>query len=123
GIPAERLGGAMGRLARENAMRNPQRTARTAGALMIGLALITLVATLGAGLKATDRDALRHQVAGDYVLSTKESTTYPAAAGAAVAHVPGVVTASSVRADRARVGKQTIDVSGLEPQTIASVYN
>src|SRR3954451_7786337 len=123
GIPAERLGGAMGRLARENAMRNPQRTARTAGALMIGLALITLVATLGAGLKGTDRDALEHQVAADYVVSTKDFDTYPAAAGAAVANVPGVLTASPVRADKARVGKQTIDVSGLVPRTITSVYH
>src|SRR5215212_3368793 len=44
GWPGTRIGGTAGRLARENAMRNPSRTASTASALMIGLALITFVA-------------------------------------------------------------------------------
>ena len=41
-----------GALAKDNATRNPARTARTAGALMIGLALVTLVATLGRASRA-----------------------------------------------------------------------
>ena len=48
GWPAARIGGAAGKLARDNSRRNPQRTASTASALMIGLALVTLVATLAA---------------------------------------------------------------------------
>ena len=53
GAPAARLGGSAGQLARDNARRNPQRTASTASALMIGLALVTLVATLAAGITST----------------------------------------------------------------------
>ena len=49
--PSRRLGGAAGRLARENVVRNPARTASTAAALMIGLALVTFVAVLGQGLR------------------------------------------------------------------------
>ena len=56
GLPAARLGGSAGRLARENAVRNPGRTASTAAALMIGLALVTVVATLGAGLRGSTED-------------------------------------------------------------------
>src|SRR4029079_19831075 len=52
GRPFARLG-VSGGLARQNAMRNPQRTAATAAALMIGLALVTMVATLGKGLVAS----------------------------------------------------------------------
>ena len=48
--PAQRFGGAAGRLATDNATRNPARTAATAAALMIGLALVTFVAVLGKGL-------------------------------------------------------------------------
>ena len=59
GRTGERLGGAPGALAKDNATRNPSRTARTAGALMIGLALVTLVATLGASLKGTTRTRSR----------------------------------------------------------------
>ena len=50
GWPATKIGGAAGSLARDNARRNPQRTASTASALMIGLALVTLVAVLAAGI-------------------------------------------------------------------------
>ena len=42
-----------GRLARENSIRNPRRTAATASALVIGLALVTLVAIFGASTKAS----------------------------------------------------------------------
>jgi putative ABC transport system permease protein len=123
GAPAERLGGTAGRLARENAVRNPARTARTAGALMIGLALVTLVATLGSGLKKTARSSLEQQVSADYVLTSKngfEPTS--AGAGAAAARAPGVTLASSVRADKARAFGGEVDVNGVDPATIGSVY-
>src|SRR5438093_1979876 len=70
GQPAERIGGAPGRLARENAIRNPRRTASTAAALMIGLALVTFVATLGRGLHDSDRSQLQRQVTSDYVVTS-----------------------------------------------------
>src|SRR6266498_4612450 len=62
GAPAELVGGPAGRLARQNSVRNPGRTASTAAALMIGLALVSVVAVLGAGLRSADKDALRRQV-------------------------------------------------------------
>ena len=49
GAPAARFGGAAGMLARQNAVRNPARTASTAAAVMVGLALITFVAVIGQG--------------------------------------------------------------------------
>jgi ABC-type antimicrobial peptide transport system permease subunit len=114
----------MGRLARENAMRDPRRTARTAGALMIGLALVTVVATLGAGLKTTDRNALDTQVGGDYVLTNVNGfDPFTASASAAVAKTPGVVVASSVRSDNVRAFGNSAGVAGFDPQTIALVYH
>ncbi|MDQ1457810.1 MAG: putative transport system permease protein, partial [Actinomycetota bacterium] len=47
-------------LARDNARRNPQRTASTAAALMIGLALVTLVAVLAAGITSSFRGAVEN---------------------------------------------------------------
>ena len=55
GWPGARVGGVAGSLARDNARRNPQRTASTAAALMIGLALVTLVSVLAAGIVSTFR--------------------------------------------------------------------
>src|SRR5439155_18334205 len=71
GLPARRIGGAPGQLAAENSTRNPARTARTAAALMIGLGLVTLVATLGAALRNSDRASLERQVSAGYVITSK----------------------------------------------------
>ncbi len=91
GQPARRAGGAAGHLAQENAARNPARTASTAGALMIGLALVTLVATLGAGLRSSNREALEGQVTAPIVASAENGwNTIPAAAARALEKVPGV---------------------------------
>ena len=56
--PARRLG----RLAHENAVRNPGRTASTAAALMIGLALVSFVAIFAAGLKGSIDDAIDESI-------------------------------------------------------------
>ena len=57
GSPGARFGGLAGRLAHENAIRNPGRTAATAAALMIGLTLVSFVAVFGKGAasRATSR--------------------------------------------------------------------
>jgi putative ABC transport system permease protein len=124
GAPGERIGGAPGQLAKDNATRNPARTARTAGALMIGLALVTLVATLGASLKSTDRNALKDQVRADYVVTSKNGyDTFTSSAGRALAETPGVAAASAVRDDKASSFGSDIDVTGVDPATIENVYD
>jgi putative ABC transport system permease protein len=116
--------GVSGSLARENAMRNPARTASTAAALMIGLALVTMVATLGKGLVSSDRDALRHQVQADYVVTSKNGwDPLSRATGDAAAAAPGVTVASSVRNEQAKVKGDEVRVDGIDPATIASVYH
>ena len=67
-----RIGGTAGALARENAMRNPSRTASTASALMIGLALITFVAILGQGLRTSFGDAVDKLFVADYAVTAAE---------------------------------------------------
>jgi putative ABC transport system permease protein len=115
GQPSERLAGAAGRLALRNSQRNPVRTARTAAALMIGLALVTLVATLGAGMRGTAKDSLDSIVDADYVLTSENGySTFPAAAGEALAAVDGVEVASSVRSDNAMAFDEEIGVMGMD---------
>ena len=73
GWPAARVGGAAGFLARDNARRNPQRTASTAAALMIGLALVTLVATLASGIVTSFRGAVEDLFTGDYAITAQNN--------------------------------------------------
>ena len=83
GWPATRIAGAMGRLARDNATRNPQRTASTASALMIGLALVTFVTVLSAGIIANFKDAVNDVFTGDYAITAQNNfSPIPIAAGA-----------------------------------------
>ena len=70
GAPARALGGAPGILARDNATRNPARTASTASALMIGLALVTFVAIFGAGLFKSFEDAVNKIFVADYAVTS-----------------------------------------------------
>jgi putative ABC transport system permease protein len=103
-----------GRLALRNSQRNPARTARTAAALMIGLALVTLVATLGAGMRGTAEESLDNIVDADYVLTSENGySTFPAAAGEALAAVDGVQVASSLRSDNAMAFGEEIGVMGM----------
>ena len=90
GRPAQRVGGVAGGLARRNAMRQPGRTMATAAALTIGVALVTLVTVVAAGLKDTARGALEHRLDAAYVVTGADgwSPTDPAVERAA-ARPPG----------------------------------
>ncbi len=65
GRPIEAMRGTVGRIARDNASRNPQRTAATATALMIGLSLITAVTVLASSIKSAFSDLLEEALAAD----------------------------------------------------------
>ena len=69
-LPLERLRGVSGRLARENAARNPRRTASTSAALMIGVALVAFMTIFAAGLKASIADAVDVGLKGQLIAQT-----------------------------------------------------
>jgi putative ABC transport system permease protein len=97
GSPLDRLRGVTGSLARRNALRSPGRTAATASALMIGVAVVSLFTVFGASLKATMDQTVSRSFAGDVALSTPSfgaggSGLSPRLAGA-VQRLPEVDTA------------------------------
>ena len=69
GAPLARLRGVPGTLARRNAARNPRRTAATATALMIGVAVVTLFTVFGASIRATLDDTVAESFAGDLAVT------------------------------------------------------
>ncbi|MFE0172829.1 ABC transporter permease [Streptomyces sp. NPDC059002] len=70
GGPLDRFRGVTGGLARRNALRSPKRTAATASALMIGVAVVSLFTVFGASLKATMDQTVNRSFAGDVAIST-----------------------------------------------------
>jgi putative ABC transport system permease protein len=124
GMPSRRFGGAAGRLASENAKRNPGRTAATAGALMIGLALVSFVSVLAQGVHGSVDNAIRSQFRSDFVVTSQNGwTPFPVGAGDALAKVPGVTQATSIRNDRGLVGKRQATVNSIDPKTIGGMYH
>src|SRR3954453_6120907 len=113
GAPGARIAGTAGKPARDNGRRNPSRTASTAAALMIGLALITFVAILGQGLRSSFTDAVNKQFIGDYaVLSNGNPVTDKAAH--AVGTAPHVDAVSEIRQGSARAFGKNVDVNGVD---------
>lgn len=68
GWPVQKLFGIPGRLARDNAARSPRRTSSTAGALMIGLALVSMAGVVGESIKQTFVDTIDNSVQADYFI-------------------------------------------------------
>jgi putative ABC transport system permease protein len=99
GWPATKIGGTPGALARDNARRNPQRTASTAAALMIGLALVTLVAVLASGITSSFRDAVdKIWRNADYAVTAQNNfSPIPVQAADAAAKDPRVIAVGNVR--------------------------
>ena len=68
GAPIAALRGVGGRLARDNALRNPRRTAATASALMVGVAVATMFTVIGASLKASAAQGVQRTLTADLVV-------------------------------------------------------
>jgi putative ABC transport system permease protein len=114
GWPATEIGGASGELARGNAMRNPQRTASTASALMIGLALVTLVSVLASGLKTTFNDAVNSVFKGNYALTATDNfSPISISSENALKKVSGANVVSGVRAGDGKAFGRKIGVTGV----------
>jgi len=122
GRPLEMLRRLTGRLARENTQRNPARTAVTAAALMIGLAVVVFVTVFAAGIKSSIATAVDESFQGELVLQNSDgfSPISPRAADAA-RQVPGVELVSTVRAAQAKVldGGSKKRISALAPDADA----
>jgi putative ABC transport system permease protein len=117
GAPGARFGGTAGRLARQNAVRNPARTASTAAAVMIGLALITFVAVIGQGFRSSFTSSVNELFVADYAVTAgKNPRTNPltSKAAEAAARAPGVEAVSAIRASAAELAGKSISVNGVD---------
>jgi putative ABC transport system permease protein len=129
GMPLERLFPVLGQLARENAQRNPARTALTAAALMVGLGMVVFVAVFTAGLKASVSDSIDRLIQAELVVSSGGGfEPVPDRAREIAARVPGVADASGVYYDQVEVNgrKSNIlydDLGGIDPARIGTAYS
>jgi putative ABC transport system permease protein len=113
GAPGARFAGAAGTLARRNAVRNPARTASTAAAVMIGIALIAFVAVIGQGFRSSFSSAVDELFVADYSLTAGNHPLTNKAAEA-VRNTPGVEVVSEIRGASAKLNGDSVKVNGVD---------
>lgn len=117
-----RVFGAVGRLARENALRNPRRTASTASALMIGLALMSTIAVVGASANASVERALDDGMDAEFVVSNAIGQPFSPTIPEQAEQVDGVASVVAVRGAPAQIDGsfafvQAFDVAAMAEST------
>jgi putative ABC transport system permease protein len=128
GGPITALRGVSGRLARDNAQRNPRRTAATASALLIGVTVAALFTVVGASMKATAASGVDHTLTADLVI---DRGGYGGASGgglnpqlaADLSRLPGVQLATGLASGNAVLGGHTSAITAADPAAIGHVLN
>ncbi|HJR38996.1 MAG TPA: FtsX-like permease family protein [Nocardioidaceae bacterium] len=117
--------GMPGALARQNAMRNPKRTASTAMALVIGLTLVVTVSVFAASLKASFSDVLTRSTNADlYVLTpTSQSPGFSPEVVTTVRQVDGVEIVSPTGFGTGRFAGDNDDFTSVDPVTVEAALD
>ena len=116
GWPFAKLG-VPGRLGRGNAMRSPRRTSATAAALMIGLALVAMVSTLGQSVKKSVVKIVSTSLGADYVLHTDQYQPFSPDVAKALSGKPELAAVAAFRQGQAKIGKAgRVSLQGCQPR-------
>ncbi|WP_432033516.1 ABC transporter permease [Streptomyces antibioticus] len=113
--PVLRVFGISGKLARQNSVRNPRRTAATASALMIGLTLITGMTVMAGSLQKSIDKMASAAIRADYIVSMANGNTLSPDVEEKLKATDGVTATSPLRNSPARIGGTTEYLTGVTP--------
>ncbi|MFF3730207.1 ABC transporter permease [Streptomyces sp. NPDC002476] len=118
----KKLFGVSGKLAAQNAVRNPRRTGATASALAIGLTLVTGISVLGVTLgQAVDR-MTTDNVKADYMVSMANGDTLDPSALAALEKADGVEAITPHQYAWPEFGGEHLPASGVAPGDVSELF-
>jgi putative ABC transport system permease protein len=124
GRPLARLRPVTGVLARENAARNPRRTAATASAVMVGVTLVSFIAILGESLRVSTTETIDDAVTGDFIIDSRCSGQLVGLdpdLAPTVAAIPGVDVATGLSIGAAKLHGSPTLVLGVNPSELQEV--
>ena len=115
----------VGGLARQNAVRNPKRTAGTAMALTVGVGVVTMILTLSSSLTGTFTGAINKQVKAEYLISSGRNRGFSPTVIEEIRKLPGVAGVSPWSQSQARIAGAGGDKSpvAIDPATLPSVVD
>jgi putative ABC transport system permease protein len=123
GAPIARLFGVPGRLARDNTQRTPRRTASTAAALMIGLALVSLVAVVGNSVKATFIEQLDSSVTADFFITEQNFAGLPPSFAERLSELDELDAVSPFRAAPASIDGSPKQIGAVAPDSFGRLVD
>jgi putative ABC transport system permease protein len=125
GAPVAALRGITGTLARENATRQPRRTAGTAAALLVGVSVVALFTVLAGSVKASLADGVKRSVAGDLVVggSTFGGGGLSPQLASEISRLPQVDAAAGIGSGAALIDGHTSTVSIADPAQLGSLVD
>ena len=115
--------GVAGKLAGQNAVRNPRRTGATASALAIGLTLVTGLSVLGVTMGAALNKATTDQIKADYMVQMAGAGELDRSALAALDRAPDVSAASPEQYAYFQVDDQYVSATGVTPGDVERVLD
>jgi putative ABC transport system permease protein len=129
GVPITTLRGIVGSLSRENAARNPRRTATTGAAVMIAVSLVGFITIFAASANASIGSAIDQQLKTDYVVTLKGGGGAPGLSGISpvlaerIAARPEIQAVTPIRIGEVAVSGSRTFVGAADPKAISQLYD
>jgi putative ABC transport system permease protein len=125
GRPLARMLGMAGKLGRENSMRSPRRTAQTASALMVGLALVSAIAVFGASLAGSVTSSVDNAINANIIITTSSNgqSGFSNLVRPTAAAVPGVTATSTVYQDQFELQGSVQGLTSVSTANLSKTVN
>ncbi|VXC12265.1 ABC transporter permease [Aeromicrobium sp. 9AM] len=118
-----RVFGTTGRLATQNSLRNPGRTAATASALMIGLALVTTISILAASVSASIDSGIDEQFTSDFLISNAIGQSFSPSIADDVRHVDGVGVIAPAQLTSLKVDGDQLNADATDSRALEQIFH
>ncbi len=122
GVGYRKAFGTVGNLATQNSLRNPRRTAATASALMIGLALVTTMSVLGASINKSIDVGVKKQFTTDYLVSNAIGQPFSASIGEQIAKIDGVGESSAQQTTGFKIKGSSVYGTAVDSDSLNSIF-
>ena len=125
GAPLPALRGVTGTIARQNAMRNPKRTAAAASALMICVGLVSFITIFASSATAAINTVYARTFTGDFIINSGAGGTggVDPALARRVGQLPQVALASGLRVGMAKIEGGVQQVVAVDPKTAFGIFD
>lgn len=122
GVGYRQAYGTVGNLATQNSLRNPRRTAATASALMIGLALVTTMSVLGASINKSIDVGVKKEFTTDYLVSNAIHQPFSATIGEEIAKIDGVGQSSAQQTTAFKIRGSSVYGTAVDSASLNSIF-